>query len=55
MKKNDKKFQRFVESTRSLAYWSRELLKVIEKPENSGYKPTEPKRRQQSKGDTDEQ
>jgi hypothetical protein len=53
MTKNDRKFQRFVEATRSLAYWSRELLKVIEKPEKSGYQPTE--RGQQSrKGRTDE-
>ena len=51
MRKNDKKFQRFVEATRSLAYWSRELLKVIEKPENSDYQPTKPKSEQQSKGE----
>lgn len=49
MTKNDRKFQKFVEATRSLAYWSRELLKVIEKPEKSGYQPTE--RGQQSRED----
>ncbi len=49
MTKNDRKFQKFVEATRSLAYWSRELLKVIEKPEKSGCQPTE--RGQQSRED----
>jgi len=31
--KNAKKFQKFVEATRSLAFWSKELLKTIEQPD----------------------
>jgi hypothetical protein len=30
---NSKKIEKFVQATRSLAYWSSELLKVIDKPE----------------------
>ena len=33
--KNSKKIEKFVQATRSLAYWSRELLKVIDKPDDT--------------------
>jgi len=35
--KNSKKIEKFVQATRSLAYWSRELLKIIDKPDDKLY------------------
>ena len=49
-----KKFRKFIEATKSVAFWSRELLKVIEKPENKRHPKTEPMHEQQDKGQVDD-
>jgi len=50
--KNAKKFQKFVKATRSLAFWSRELLKVIDKPDDKLCQ-AEQRQKQASKGGSD--
>ncbi len=51
---NTKKFRKFVEAIKGVAFWSRELLKVIDNPENKRRKKTEPKCAQQDKRHVDE-
>jgi hypothetical protein len=50
--KDSKKMEKFVQATRSLAYWSRELLKVIDKQDNELYQ-NEQRQKQRIKGGTE--